>query len=153
MLRIRRSRSTGFSGHVRPEYAFLEGLGHHVEWALPELDFRAAFDAQTTCCISNFAQTIINLLAPLGLDRPPADRIEPINVLIWEAGRHISCAERAHAGGLQHHLACVRRAVERRAHAAHPRHDGGSFARARFAGVTAASAAAASPPAGFTRLP
>jgi amidase len=74
---------------------FLEGLGHHVEWALPELDFRAAFDAQTTCCISNFAQTIINLLAPLGLDRPPADRIEPINVLIWEAGRHISCAERA----------------------------------------------------------
>ncbi len=74
---------------------FLEGLGHHVEWALPELDFRAAFDAQTTCYISNFAQTITNLLAPLGLERPPADRVEPINVLIWEAGRHTSFAERA----------------------------------------------------------
>jgi amidase len=74
---------------------FLEGLGHHVEWALPEVDFRAAFEAQTTCYISNFAQTITNLLAPLGLERPPADRVEPINVLIWEAGRHISFAERA----------------------------------------------------------
>jgi len=74
---------------------FLEGLGHHVEWALPEVDFRAAFEAQTTCYISNFAQTITNLLMPLGLERPPADRVEPINVLIWEAGRHISFAERA----------------------------------------------------------
>lgn len=74
---------------------FLEGLGHHVEWALPEVDFRAAFDAQTTCYISNFAQTITNLLTPLGLDRPPADRVEPINIRIWEAGRHTSFTERA----------------------------------------------------------
>jgi amidase len=74
---------------------FLEGLGHHVEWAVPEVDFRAAFDAQTTCYISNFAQTIANLLAPLGLERPPADRVEPINIRIWEAGRHTSFTERA----------------------------------------------------------
>jgi amidase len=74
---------------------FLEGLGHHVEWAVPEVDFRAAFEAQTTCYISNFAQTITNLLAPFGLERPPADRVEPINIRIWEAGRHTSFSERA----------------------------------------------------------
>lgn len=73
----------------------LESLGHHVEWALPAIDFRAAFAAQTTCYISNFAQTIGNLIAPLGLNRPPEDRIEPINIRIWEAGRGIGFAERA----------------------------------------------------------
>jgi amidase len=74
---------------------FLEGLGHHVEWAVPQVDFRAAFEAQTTCYISNFAQTISNLLAALGLERPPIDRVEPINIRIWEAGRHTSFTERA----------------------------------------------------------
>lgn len=74
---------------------FLEGLGHHVEWALPAVDFRAAFAAQTTCYISNFAQTIANLLAPRGLTRPPADLVEPINVRIWEAGIDTSYTERA----------------------------------------------------------
>jgi len=74
---------------------FLEGLGHHVEWAVPQVDFRAAFEAQTTCYISNFAQTISNLLAPLGLERPPIDRVEPINIRIWEAGLHTSFTERA----------------------------------------------------------
>ncbi len=73
----------------------LEGLGHRVDWALPAVDLPAAFAAQTTCYISNFAQTISNLLAPLGLERPPADRVEPINVLIWEAGRRTTWAERA----------------------------------------------------------
>ncbi|HWT08569.1 MAG TPA: amidase, partial [Roseomonas sp.] len=74
---------------------FLEGLGHHVEWALPAVDFRAAFAAQTTCYISNFAQTIANLLAQRGLQRPPAELVEPVNIRIWEAGRDISYAERA----------------------------------------------------------
>lgn len=74
---------------------FLEGLGHRVEWAVPRLDFRAAYDAQTLCYISNFAQTISNLLAPLGLERPPADRVEPINIRIWEAGIGTSYTERA----------------------------------------------------------
>jgi amidase len=73
---------------------FLEGLGHHVEWALPAVDIRAAFAAQTTCYISNFAQTIEGFLARFGLEQPPADLIEPINIKIWEAGRDISYAER-----------------------------------------------------------
>jgi Asp-tRNA(Asn)/Glu-tRNA(Gln) amidotransferase A subunit family amidase len=73
----------------------LEGLGHHVDWALPAVDYRAAFAAQTTCYISNFAQTIGNLLAARGLEQPPAELIEPVNIRIWEAGRHTSFAERA----------------------------------------------------------
>ena len=73
---------------------FLEGLGHEVDWALPDVDIRAAFAAQTTCYISNFAQTISAHLARLGLARPPEDRIEPINIKIWEAGRDTSFAER-----------------------------------------------------------
>ena len=74
---------------------FLEGLGHDVDWALPEVDYRAAFAAQTTCYISNFAQTISNLLAPTGADRPSADLIEPINIRIWEAGLRTTFNERA----------------------------------------------------------
>jgi amidase len=61
------------------------------EWG----DFRAAFEAQTTCYISNFAQTISNLLAPRGLARPPADLVEPINIKIWEMGLNTSFTERA----------------------------------------------------------
>ena len=52
---------------------FLEGLGHHVDWAQPDVDYRAAFAAQTTCYISNFAQTIANLLQTAGLQRPPSE--------------------------------------------------------------------------------
>jgi amidase len=74
---------------------FLEGLGHHVEWMLPPVDFRAAFAAQTTCYISNFAQVIAGHLARLGLERPPAHLLEPINIKIWEAGLHTSFSERA----------------------------------------------------------
>ena len=73
----------------------LESLGHHVEWATPPIDFRAAFAAQTTCYISNFAQTVANLIGARGLDRPPEDLVEPINIRIWEAGRGMSFAERA----------------------------------------------------------
>jgi amidase len=73
----------------------LEDLGHHVEWALPAIDYRAAFAAQTTCYISNFAQTIANLLAAKDLQRPPEELIEPINIRIWEAGLHTRYSERA----------------------------------------------------------
>jgi amidase len=66
-----------------------------VDWALPVVDYRAAFAAQTTCYISNFAQTISNLTASLGLERPPEDRIEPMNIRLWEAGRHTTFTERA----------------------------------------------------------
>ncbi|MBR0754173.1 amidase [Bradyrhizobium jicamae] len=74
---------------------FLEGLGHHVDYALPALDYREAFAAQTTCYISNFAVVISNMLAARGLERPPAELIEPINIRIWEHGRHTSFADRA----------------------------------------------------------
>ena len=101
-LRIALSHEWG-DYHAVPHYVaelervgrFLEGLGHHVEWAKPAVDFRAAFAAQTTCYISNFAQTISGLLAPTGLARPPANLIEPINIKIWEAGLQTSYAERA----------------------------------------------------------
>ncbi|WP_165405857.1 amidase [Bradyrhizobium genosp. SA-3] len=79
---------------------FLEDLGHHVDYALPELDFRAAFAAQTTCYISNFAVVISNMLAARGLGKPPEDLIEPMNIRIWEAGRHTSFAERAKMQGV-----------------------------------------------------
>ena len=74
---------------------FLQGLGHHVEWALPKVDFRAAYQAQTLCYISNFAQTISNLLLPLGLQAPPEGLVEPINVRIWQQGLRTTYAERA----------------------------------------------------------
>ena len=74
---------------------FLESLGHRVEWMPPPVDFRAAFAAQTTCYISNFAQVIAGHLARLGLERPPHDLLEPINIKIWEAGLHTSYSERA----------------------------------------------------------
>ena len=75
---------------------FLEGLGHHVEWALPQVDFRAAYAAQTLCYISNFSQTISNLLLPRGLGDPPQDLIEPMNIKIWQEGLRTTYAERAH---------------------------------------------------------
>jgi len=74
---------------------FLEGLGHHVDHAVPSVDYREAFAAQTTCYISNFAVVISNMLAARGLQRPPADLIEPINIRIWEHGRHTNFADRA----------------------------------------------------------
>jgi amidase len=73
---------------------FLESLGHKVDWALPKVDLRAAFAAQTTCYISNFAQTIANLIAPLGHSRPPEGLVEPMNIRIWEAGLNLSYSER-----------------------------------------------------------
>jgi amidase len=74
---------------------FLETLGHDVDYALPELDYSAAFAAQTVCYISNFAVVINNMLSQRGLQRPPADLIEPINIRIWEAGKDLSFRERA----------------------------------------------------------
>lgn len=74
---------------------FLESLGHQVDYALPSIDYTAAFAAQTTCYISNFAIVINNLLAARGLERPPADLVEPVNIRIWEAGKNTSFAERA----------------------------------------------------------
>src|SRR5258707_2282715 len=74
---------------------FLEGLGHRVDHALPDIDYREAFAAQTTCYISHFAVVIGNMLAARGLDRPPANLLEPVNIRIWESGRHTSFVDRA----------------------------------------------------------
>ncbi|WP_245704888.1 amidase [Belnapia rosea] len=84
-----------FAAELERAGRLLESLGHHVDWALPAVDFRAAFAAQTTCYISNFAQTVANLIAPLGLSRPPAELVEPMNIRIWEAGLDTSYTERA----------------------------------------------------------
>jgi amidase len=73
---------------------FLEGLGHRVEWAKPDIDYRAAFQAQTLCYISNFAQSIANLLAARDLTRPSPDRVEPMCIKVWELGTDTSYTER-----------------------------------------------------------
>jgi amidase len=72
----------------------LEGLGHHVEWAQPDIDYRAAFEAQTLCYISNFAQTITSLLARHGLDRPSPGLVEPMCIRVWELGMGTRYTER-----------------------------------------------------------
>ncbi len=74
---------------------YLQGLGHHVEWSRPDVDYRAAFAAQTLCYISNFSQTISNLLAARRLDAPPEGLVEPINIRIWQEGLRTTWAERA----------------------------------------------------------
>lgn len=74
---------------------FMASLGHHVEWVTPDVDFERAYAAQTTCYITNFAQTVNNLLRSRGLDRPPADLIEPMNIRIWEQGKDATYTERS----------------------------------------------------------
>jgi amidase len=73
----------------------LEDLGHHVEWATPDVDFRAAYAAQTACYVSNVAQTIDRLAKSRGHATPPAELIEPMNFRIWQAGIGMPYTERA----------------------------------------------------------
>ncbi|MBY6005238.1 amidase [Salipiger bermudensis] len=72
----------------------LEGLGHHVEWLAPTVDFARAYAAQTTCYITNFAQTVDALLKSRGLETPPEALIEPMNRRIWEQGIDASYSDR-----------------------------------------------------------
>ena len=72
----------------------LEGLGHQVEWAKPDIDYRAAFEAQTLCYVSNFAQTISSLLGLRGLGEPSADLVEPMCLRVRELGMGTSYTER-----------------------------------------------------------
>ena len=74
---------------------FLGGLGHIVEWATPEVDFRAAYAAQTSCYITNGAQNIERLARLRGHARPIAGMVEPMNYKIWEYGIGMSYTERA----------------------------------------------------------
>lgn len=75
--------------------AFLEALGHHVEWVIPDIDFHAAYSAQTDCYIMNFSQTISGILEQKGLEHPPSDLIEPMCIRVWEEGRLASYTHRA----------------------------------------------------------
>ncbi|MEK9720994.1 MAG: amidase [Quisquiliibacterium sp.] len=80
--------------HLERAARVFEGLGHHVDWAQPAVDYQAAFAAQTTCYISNFAQVIADMLEAAGLAQPPDDLIEPMNLRIWQAGKQISYRDR-----------------------------------------------------------
>ena len=98
----------------------LEGLGHHVEWGLPEVDFRAAFAAQTTCYNQQFfaGHLPASWLGSASSGRPP-ELLEPINILLWEAGReYLLHRAQRHAGGVQHHVARLRRFLHALGH--HP---------------------------------
>lgn len=74
---------------------FLEGLGHYVEWVVPNVNLHAAYEAQTKAYIMKFAQTITDILEDKGLERPPVDLVEPICIAVWEEGRFASYTERA----------------------------------------------------------
>ncbi|WP_143833687.1 amidase [Oceanobacillus senegalensis] len=74
---------------------FLEGLGHHVEWVIPDVNLHASYEAQTAAYIMKFAQTISTILEQKGLEQPPADLIEPMCIRVWEEGRDASYTERA----------------------------------------------------------
>jgi Asp-tRNA(Asn)/Glu-tRNA(Gln) amidotransferase A subunit family amidase len=73
---------------------YLEGLGHYVEWVVPDLDLRASYEAQTAAYIMKFSQTISDLLEQKNLAHPPADLIEPICIRVWEEGRFATNADR-----------------------------------------------------------
>ena len=73
---------------------YLEGLGHHVEWVVPNLDLQASYEAQTAAYIMKFSQSISNILAQHNLEVPPADLIEPMSIKVWEEGRFASNTDR-----------------------------------------------------------
>ena len=73
----------------------LQSLGHHVEWKTPTVDFRAGYDAQTTCYITNIAQNVERLSHLRGHATPPRDLIESMNWRIWDYGRNFTYTQRA----------------------------------------------------------
>ncbi|NBV25174.1 MAG: amidase, partial [Proteobacteria bacterium] len=73
----------------------IQGLGHHVEWKTPSIDFRAGYAAQTACYITNIAMNLERLTKLRGHNRPTVEVIEPMNVKIWEAGIDMRYADRA----------------------------------------------------------
>jgi amidase len=74
---------------------FLEGLGHVVDWATPDVDFPAAFAAQTSCYITNGAQNIERLARLRGHAKPAPGMVEPMNFKIWEYGIDMPYTARA----------------------------------------------------------
>ena len=84
---------------------FLEGLGHHVEYACPRSTIAPPSRRRPRATSAISRVVIGNMLAAHGLERPPADLIEPVNIRIWEAAGTRLCRAGADAGGVQHHLA------------------------------------------------
>jgi amidase len=74
---------------------FLEGLGHRIDWRTPDVDFRAAYAAQTTCYITNVSMSLERLTKLKGHARPTLEWVEPMNVRIWEAGINLPYAARS----------------------------------------------------------
>jgi amidase len=74
---------------------FLQGLGHHVQWHTPGVDFRAAYAALTTCYINAISTSLVRLVGLKGHPRPTVEWLEPMNVRIWEAGINLPYAARA----------------------------------------------------------
>jgi len=76
--------------HIAAELAragkFLEELGHIVDWAKPDVDFRAAYAAQTSAYIMNVGPNVARLSQLRGHNTPPPGIVEPMNIRIWEAG-------------------------------------------------------------------
>ncbi len=73
----------------------LAGLGHTVEWKTPDVDFRAAYAAQTACYITNISMNLERLTKMKGHNRPTVEWIEPMNVKIWEAGINLPYSARS----------------------------------------------------------
>jgi len=88
---------------------FLEDLGHHVDYVLPDIDYRTAFAAQTTCYISNFAQVIGNLLAARARAATGGSCRTCQHTDLGDRPAHDICRASAHPGGLQHDFAWLRR--------------------------------------------
>ena len=59
------------------------------------LIFSVILTVPSSASANRFAVVIGNLLAGRGLQEPPADLVEPVNVRIWDMGRQTSFAARA----------------------------------------------------------
>lgn len=83
---------------------FLEELGHEVDWTIPDIDFHAAYEAQTEAYIMNFSQTISEILERKNMEAPPAALMEPMSIKVWEEGRYATYSERAQMQALFNEL-------------------------------------------------
>lgn len=72
----------------------LTDLGHRVEWVTPDVDFQAAYSAQTTCYITNFAQAADALLKQFDLADQAAEVLEPMTVRVWQEGLSATYGDR-----------------------------------------------------------
>jgi amidase len=84
-----------FARELERAGSVLEALGHHIEWRTPDVDFRAAYAAQTTCYITQIAASLDRLFKLKGHSQPTLEWLEPMNLRIWEVGINVLYAVRA----------------------------------------------------------